>query len=228
MAIRYRYEPIQAIGRMAYLTGAAARAEEEKRRYLQTAYQFAYQQRAFQNQMELAKFHADLNAERERQAFQWDLQKMAIRSANDFALEEERRKARYLMQLREELKREQEFRQAARLIIEDDTADEQEKKKALRNLQLKKLGFSGVYPRTPSPSPSMRVWQMASQLMSGQPAMTPTEAVQKPQALPAAGATAPVSAPVSREEFIAETKRLAKTNIGLAQMYYNTYRGMFE
>jgi len=83
--IRREYTPVRALGKLAQLAGEA---EAAKRAQALAQQRYLARLQAEQQRQRL-EFQAKLNLEAEQRARLWELEKMEIRSRNEFAMEEE-------------------------------------------------------------------------------------------------------------------------------------------
>jgi tRNA U55 pseudouridine synthase TruB len=146
MGIKFRYEPVQQIGRLAYQIGQAKKAEQIMQR------QEAVMMRAkeLEQRQQLAEYKADLDMKAKQQAMDWELQKITMRSQNDFLLQEERNKAQYMRQLAKELREADEYDMAVKEVQRmqsDNEITPEEATQVLNKIKMKHLGYSGVMPR---------------------------------------------------------------------------------
>lgn len=150
MAIKRRYDPVHAIGQLSVLAGKA----EAQQKQAAIDREMALRTAQMQHQKEMAKFEADMRFKYEQQAQEWEYQKMALRSQNDFLLQEERHKALYMRELAKQLKEMDEYDQAKKQItnlLADKEITEDEANRAMANIELKYVGYAGVLPRAEKP-----------------------------------------------------------------------------
>lgn len=94
MALRYEHGRVEDIGGLAYAAGRQQYLERTR----QQAAQVAAQKQQLANQLELAEFQNRLAVEAEKRAQAWELQKMELRSQNDFQIKEQIHQQRMLLE----------------------------------------------------------------------------------------------------------------------------------
>jgi len=178
MAIRVSYTPYKAIGQLAKLAGesiAERRGAERRERLAGMAYRAAEAQRARQQQKEMLRFRADLSLKTQQQAHVWEMQKLQIRSQNDFELTELRHKMRKMQDIEEEMKDRAEYKAARKTVEKATDLTERQKQEALRNLDLQHYGYRGL-PQQREQSPleqMMAQYNVPAETME-QPTESPT------------------------------------------------------
>ena len=147
MAIHVKHTPYEAIGKAASLIGKAKadqRAGEIAQRYAMEAMR---QDKALEQQMQMAQFRQELDFKAQQQAEAWEVQKMQMRSQNDFELAEYKNQVKAMQAINDEVKEIAEYNAAKKAITESNFLNDSEKQKALLQLDMKKLyGLTGVLP----------------------------------------------------------------------------------
>ena len=145
--IRVGYEDVNSIGKLAQLAGEAQVQEREAQRTQALADRAAQ----MQNQKEMMQFQAQLNAEAQKRAMSWELEKMELSSRHDFEMQEQRRQMEFEVNLQKEFQQKAEFEKAVKEINEQigHTITPEKGQDAIRRLRVAKLGInpSSIYPQ---------------------------------------------------------------------------------
>jgi len=177
----------QTYAQLSKLAGQAARARQQEIQ----AQRMASEMQQLQARRELMEFEHQLNLEAQKQAQQWQLEKLRIASLNDFLQQEKELQAERDQLLQKRLLNREQYYATMKAIMDADILSPEEKEEAMLRAQLKFLGYESILPR-PSTEKVDPLREAISQMIGGeQPVETPV----------ATGTAAKLPAPKTREEY---------------------------
>lgn len=137
------------LARLGLLTGRAQRGKAEVERAQKRADTARMMALETEQRKKMMQFEQELKMKTAQVAHEWELQKMMLRSQNDFLMEEEKRKTWQMKELKDQMEQHDKYMAAVHSIMEGIgiTVAERDVPELLQRAQMKYLGYLNVMPR---------------------------------------------------------------------------------